>query len=381
MKLTYNLKSNPCPPLSLKYAKSQFSFHLADMDFEISDSIKVALKKRMEIPIFTYSLTPTEFFESIISWYNTKHHFKIKSNQIYRLTGVKNGIIACLNAFSQRNDFVLVLVPTYAGFFKVINDYERNVVKSKMIWNGYRFEVDFQDFDRKIKKYQPKIFILCSPDNPTGRVWSQSELDKIIKICNTYNVMIISDEIYMDIVHPSKKHLVASSLDEKIIVLSSCVKSFNIVGLPIAYAIIKNQKNYDKFASASEKMNMENNEGEIFGPIASAAAYNGSEIWLKDVSSYIFENYAFLVNFFEKHLPQIQPGELEGGFNVFCNYEKLKVSEQNFISKTVAVGLYFSMGSKFGLSEPWFRISIGCERKRLEKGLIKLASLFGMAKL
>lgn len=214
------------------------------MDFQTSPEIIEALNKAVSHGIYGYSESKEEYFDAVYNWYNDNFNWQVKKEWLIKTPGVVFAIALAINALTNEGDSVLIQNPVYYPFTEVIIDNNRKLVNNSLVRNGKKYEIDFEDFEKKIIENNVKLFILCSPHNPVGRVWKKWELEKIGDICLKHNVKIVSDEIHSDFVYPENKHIVFSSLDEKYqnitITCTAPTKTFNLAGLQISNIFIPN---------------------------------------------------------------------------------------------------------------------------------------------
>jgi cystathionine beta-lyase len=270
---------------------------VADMDFEIAKPIQKAIKSRQTHSIYGYPVVDDSFYEAIMDWHLRRYGTKIKKADIVPLNGVVSAIFASLIAFSTNNEKVALFSPVYGPFFSVPSSIGREIVDIKLASNIGGFEIDFELFESELQMYRPKILIFCHPHNPIGKVWGEFELGQISKICAKYECMIISDEIHADIVYGNKKHLPFYEIDSNAVSLFSPTKSFNLPGLNIAYAVIKNEKIKKQFERVAHAMHIA--LPNIFGIEALKSAYFEGDCWLDELLVKLQKNRDFIEGFFE----------------------------------------------------------------------------------
>lgn len=290
---------------SLKWDGYESVFHrddllplwVADMDFEVAPAIKKALKKRQSHAIYGYPVVDDGFYQAIIHWHKSRFCAKVSREEIAPLNGVVSAIFAALQAFSDNGDRVALLSPVYGPFFTVPTALERVVVEIALGVDEGGFFIDFDRFEAEISKHKPKVLIFCHPHNPIGKVWSKDDLARTADICAKHNCLIISDEIHADIIYEDKKHtpfyeIVSSNL----ISLFAPTKSFNLPGLNIAYAIIKDKNLKAKFEKTAHAMHI--TLPNTFGIEALKAAYFDGEKWLESLLLKLDKNRAIVDMFF-----------------------------------------------------------------------------------
>ena len=342
---------------------------VADMDFKSPEEV---LKKMEEISIngfFGYTFKNDNFYNSIINWIYRKHNWKIEKENIFTTHGVVNGLSAAINALTNENDKIIIQTPVYYPFFHVIENNKREIVRNPLIIENGEYKIDFDNLN-KIIDDKTKIFILCSPHNPVGRVWNKNELDQIADFVLKNNLILLSDEIHADLIFKTHKHIpianISKDIANKTITFMAPSKTFNLPGLETSFAIIENEEYIEKFNNTINAWSIGGNN--IYGIFATQTAYNHGGKWLKDVLDYIHENYIYLKEFFSKNMPQIETYPLEGTYLMWINCNKLNMSNEEldkFFIEEVKVGL--NPGHIFGEEGNGFqRINIACPRKNLE---------------
>ena len=349
---------------------------VADMDFRTSPKIIEALKKRVEHGIFGYVKVPESYYNSLIDWFLRKHNWQMQRENIIYTSGVVPAISAIIKAVTNPGDKVLIQSPVYNCFFSSIRNngclIEYNLLKNI----NNRYEIDYQDFEQKISDPKVKVFLLCNPHNPTGRVFSKEELTKMGEICLKHNVFVISDEIHCELTFPEKKYTPFASICEEFAqnsaVCTSPSKDFNIAGLQIA-----NISAPDK--NIRQKIDRAININEVcdvnpFGVEALQAAYNFGEDWLKQLNEYLYNNYLYLKQFFNTELPQFSVAESEGTYLAWIDCNSLKMSGEEICQNLYKEeNLLFNSGEMYGLGgEGFVRINFACPRFRLEDGLTRM---------
>lgn len=342
---------------------------VADMDFKSPEKV---LEKMEEISIngfFGYTFKNENFYNSIINWIYRKHNWKIEKENIFTTHGVVNGLSAAINTLTNENDKIIIQTPVYYPFFHVIENNRREILRNPLVIENGEYKIDFDNLN-KIIDDKTKIFILCSPHNPVGRVWNKSELDQIADFVLKNNLILLSDEIHADLIFKSHKHIpianISKDIANKTITFMAPSKTFNLPGLETSFAIIENEEYIEKFNNTINAWSIGGNN--IYGIFATQTAYNHGEEWLKDVLDYIHENYIYLKEFFSKNMPQIETYPLEGTYLMWINCNKLNMSNEEldkFFIEEVKVGL--NPGHIFGEEGNGFqRINIACPRKNLE---------------
>lgn len=353
---------------------------VADMDFKAAPCILDALKKRVDHGVFGYTIVPDSYYESIISWFERRHQWHIERDWIIYTSGVVPAISAIIKALTEPGDKVLVQTPVYNCFFSSIRNNGCTTAENALVRKGNSYEIDFDDFERQAADEKTKVFLLCNPHNPAGRVWTPEELSRMNDICLKHGVKVIADEIHCELVMPG--HLftpfaaVSKACQDNCITTNSPTKSFNIAGLQIANIITSNAEDRQKIDRAI-------NINEVcdvnpFGVIALQAAYNEGEDWIDQLNVYLWENYQALKTFFKDNLPLLEVIDLEGTYLVWVNVRATGMTGNELTEKLLKEGKVFvNRGSMYGKTtgEDYIRINIAMPRSLMLEGLKRMKSV------
>lgn len=353
---------------------------VADMDFKAAPCILKALKKRIEHGVFGYTIVPDSYYESIISWFDRRHQWHIKRDWIIYTSGVVPAISAIIKALTEPGDKVLVQTPVYNCFFSSIRNNGCTTAENALVRKGNSYEIDFDDFERQAADEKTKVFLLCNPHNPAGRVWKPEELSRMNDICLRHSVKVIADEIHCELVMPGHEFTpfaaVSKACHDNCITTNSPTKSFNIAGLQIANIITSNAEDWQKIDRAI-------NINEVcdvnpFGVIALQAAYNEGEDWIEQLNVYLWENYLTLKAFFRDDLPQLEVIDLEGTYLVWVNVRATGMSGNELTDKLLKEGKVFvNRGTMYGetAGKEYIRINIAMPRSLMLEGLKRMKSV------
>jgi hemolysin len=351
---------------------------VADMDFRTPPFIIDSVKKRIECEIFGYTEKPNTWYQSIINWQKKRHQLAITKEMISFIPGVVPAIVMAIEAFTKVGEQVLIQPPVYYPFAAAIRNTGRKVITNPLLLGNLQYYIDFDDFEKKVKTC--KLFILCNPHNPGGRVWSKEELEKLAAICLKYQVLMISDEIHADLTLPSYKHISLASLSEEIamntVTFSSASKTFNMAGLASAYAIIPNPQVRQKFLDKTVGYML--TDGNIFAFQTTVAAYEQGEEWLNQLLAYVQGNIDFLTQYIDQHLPKVKYLVPQASYLVFLDFRALGLSQKELVSFcTNKAHLALVDGSVFGEEGKGFmRINLASPRSVIEKALEQLKEAF-----
>ena len=353
---------------------------VADMDFKAAPCILEALKKRVDHGVFGYTMVPDSYYESIISWFERRHQWHIERDWISYTSGVVPAISAIIKALTEPGDKVLVQTPVYNCFFSSIRNNGCTTAENALVRKGNSYEIDFDDFERQAADEKTKVFLLCNPHNPAGRVWTPEELSRMNDICLRHGVKVIADEIHCELVMPGHVFTpfaaVSKACQDNCITTNSPTKSFNIAGLQIANIITNNAEDRQKIDRAI-------NINEVcdvnpFGVIALQAAYNEGEDWIDQLNVYIWENYQALKIFFKDNLPQLEVINLEGTYLVWVNVRATGMTGDELTEKLLKEGKVFvNRGTMYGKTtgEDYIRINIAMPRSLMLEGLKRMKNV------
>lgn len=363
------------------YIKDRFGkenllpFTISDMDLESPEEIISALMERINHRIFGYSRWNHDDFKKAVNyWYKKRFNFDIDVDWLVYSPSVIYSVSRFIELKSQKGDGVLVNTPAYDGFFKVIEANERKIVSSPLVLKDGRYEIDFEDFEEKCKN--AKIFLFCSPHNPTGRVWSAQELKKIIALCKKYNLFIISDEIHMDIVYDAH-HTPILDIDdeykENIVLCTSASKTFNIPALVGSYLFIPGEKDREDFLKILKNRDALSSP-PILSIIATITAYNKCEYWVDELVKYTRKNIEYVVSYLKKHIPQLKCALPDGSYFAWIDFSGLNISSEEFQKYLIDIGKVAIMpGLTYGEEGRYFlRLNVGCSIKKVKDGLERL---------
>ena len=351
---------------------------VADMDFETAPSVQQALLKRMQHGCFGYTLVPESYYNATIQWFQHRHGWSIERPSFIYTSGVVPAISAIIKAVTSPGDKVLVQTPVYNCFFSSIRNNGCTLAENPLKMEGNRYEVDWQDFEAKCADPSVKVFLVCNPHNPAGRVWTCQELVQMGNICLKHGVFVISDEIHCEFVMPGHTYTPFASISEDFAmncaVCLSPSKAFNIAGLQIANIIVKNEKvrkRVDKAININEVCDV-----NPFGVIALQAAYSAEgEEWLNQLCHYISDNYLMACQLFTEALPQCPVTTLEGTYLMWVDIRATgKTSRQVTDHLLRKAKVYVNCGTMYGeaTGEGYIRINLATRRNLLEEGIMRI---------
>ncbi len=351
---------------------------VADMDFQCCPEVLDALSKKVQYGVLGYTKNDSEYFEAIRDWHSKHFHVTLEEDWLIPTPGVVFALATAVKTITKENDYVIVTNPVYYPFTEIVVDNKRKIIDSPLILNQGHYEIDFEDFEHKIKKYQVKLFLLCSPHNPVGRVWSYEELEKIIEICKKYDVFIVSDEIHSDFIWKGVHTCLLKYEDylDKMIVCTSPSKTFNLAGLQVSNIFIPNKTIREKFQL--ELWNTGYSLINVMGLVACEAAYTKGEIWLQEVKNYLQDNIDYVGCFVKEKLPKIKLIYPEGTYLLWLDFRQLNLDDERIEDIMIhEAKIWLDSGKVFGESGKGFqRINIALPRKKLEMALKRIEKAF-----
>lgn len=347
---------------------------VADMDFRTAQPIIDACKAKAEEGIWGYTTRPDSYFEAVQQWEQRRKGWTPDTALMSWSLGVVPALSSIVKLFSADGDKVLIQTPVYSEFYDVAETWGREVVENPLVEDNGKWSVDFDDFAEKVK--QCKIFLLCNPQNPVGRVWEPEELRKMAELCLQSGTLLVSDEIHSDLIFHGKRHTPMASLSPEIasntITCLSATKTFNLAGLQASTTIFPNKDMKRVFEEFWSRMDISRNNA--FSSVAMEAAYREGEEWLEQLLPYISGNFDYIRDFCEKNIPQIRPNLPDATYLMWLDCRELGMTNEElrdfFIHKA---GLGLNEGYTFGRSLTGFmRLNAACPRSTLEKAMGQL---------
>ncbi len=353
------------------------SMWIADMDFAVCPEIIDALKERISHPIYGYSCPSPDYWQSIINWLDSRHNFKVTTEELTYIPGVVKGIAFAVNYFTSRGDKIVIQPPVYHPFKMVIEGNERIAVNNPLIETNDGYEMDLEHLERLIKEEKPKMLILCNPHNPAGIQWSRETLQRLATLCRQNNVIVISDEIHGDLVLYGKHHYPFATVSDDAAAISVTLgapsKTFNIPGLVSSWVVVKNPElrvPFYNWLSTNEF-----NASTFVATIATEAAYTRGGEWLAEATKYLEENIETVINYCAEEIPSIKPMRPQASFLIWLDCRALRLSQPELVDLFVKkAGLALNDGTMFGSEGSGFmRLNVASPRQFLIEALDRLA--------
>lgn len=357
---------------------------VADMDFETFPGITEALQRRVAHGIFGYTRVPEAYYEAVCRWFGKRHGWHINREDIIYTSGVVPAVSAVIKALTLPGDQVIVQGPVYNCFFSSIRNNGCEMVSNSLIYNKeeLRYEIDFDDLERKLKHERARLMLLCNPHNPGGRVWTRDELTRVAELCRKYGVRVVSDEIHCELTLYDNEYVPFGSLPDELsrgsITCCSPSKAFNTAGLQIANIVCRD-------AEVRNRIDRAININEVcdvnpFGVIAMQAAYSdeGYE-WLTQLRKYISANYDLLLELFARELPKCKVMRMEGTYLAWIDCSELHISSDEIEEMLMHENkVWVNAGSMYGAEGAAFiRINMACTSELLNEGITRIVNGLG----
>lgn len=349
---------------------------VADMDFPAPDCVRNALAEAVAHNIYGYSDTKADYAEAVIGWFARRFSLELKAEWLVKTPGVVFALAMAVRALTEPGEGVLIQPPVYYPFFEVIRDNDRQVVESELVYENGHYRIDFEDFEEKIAAHNVRLFLLCSPHNPVGRVWTAEELARIGKICERYGVMVVSDEIHCDFAFEAHPHIpflkACPGLAERTVLCTAPSKSFNLAGLQVSNIFIPGAAMRAKIKKEIGRSGY--SQLNKLGLIACKAAYTGGEAWLDALKGYLQENLSYLRTYLQEQLPQVKLVEPEGTYFAWLDFRALGLGKTELNDLIInQAKLWLDAGHIFGTNSIQFqRIVLACPRSTLAQALEQL---------
>ncbi|MBD0832772.1 MalY/PatB family protein [Aestuariibaculum sediminum] len=363
------VKNNP------KYLKSMFGtaelqpFWIADMDFKVASAITESQTDIVERGIYAYEDITPMVTKAISDWNFRRHNLKLNPEYFIQVNGVLTAIAILLRTLSEEGDGVMIQTPVYHQFFSVIKGANRKIIDNPLKFENSRYTFDFEQMENQLKSESTKIILLCNPHNPVGRVWHQKELETLIKLANQYQVTIVSDEVHSEIVYSNSKFnsiLSFSNTENHIAILGSPAKTFGMQSNANGYIYVQNKELFEKNYNLVTSMYL--HHGGALTAYGTLAAYTKGEVWVNELVMYLEETVNWIDNFLINDLPQITMIKPEGTYQVWLDFSKLKISEdelKELMFKNAKLGLApgYWFGDQYNL---FMRMNIASPKQKIE---------------
>ncbi|MDR0812460.1 MAG: pyridoxal phosphate-dependent aminotransferase [Oscillospiraceae bacterium] len=349
---------------------------VADMDFPTAPEILEELQKTVAHGIFGYTEAKSDYYEAVSRWFSERYGFTAERPAIVKSPGVVFALAQTVRAFTREGDAVLIQPPVYYPFFEVVRDNNRKLIEAPLVYSGGAYSIDFAEFERKITENAVKLFLLCSPHNPVGRVWTEGELRQLSDICKRHNVIVVSDEIHCDFTFGDTRHICFGTIDDDAVIATAPSKTFNLAGLQVSNIFIKNADLRRKFRDELDRSGY--SQLNTVGLAACRAAYEKGGEWLSALLSYLKGNIDYAESFIAARLPKLTLVHPEGTYLLWLDFSRLGLTQDELDARIVqGAKLWLDSGPMFGETGAGFqRINAACPRSVLNDALIRLEKEF-----
>ena len=348
---------------------------VADMDFQAPECVGKALQEYAKKGVFGYYKVPESFFEAFINWEKERHGYHVEKEWIRFAPGVVPALFWLVQCFTEKEDSVMISTPAYPPFFHCIEDNGRKVTDVPLKCTDGHYEMDYDKMEKIMREEQVKMYILCSPHNPIGRVWKEEELRRLISLCEKYHVLLVADEIHQDIILKGNRQIPAGSIGQytdKIIALTAASKTFNLADCQNAFILLADEKLREEFDDFAEKIHVM--QGSGFGYIAVQNAYEGGLDWLNGVLKIIEENYVYARHFIERELPEAVVSELQGTYLMWIDLKPYLQDKDVVQTLQEKCHLAIDYGDWFG-GEDWkyyIRVNLATKTENIAQAMENL---------
>ncbi|MCL2403986.1 MAG: pyridoxal phosphate-dependent aminotransferase [Defluviitaleaceae bacterium] len=357
--------------------KDALPLWVADMDFRIPPEVMAAIQKVADHGIYGYAESKDDYFNAVASWFASIHDYHVKSDWMVKVPGVVFALGMAIKGLTAPGDAIVIQKPLYYPIENTIVANGRITVDNPLVYSQGRYTLDLEDFERKIVDNNAKMFILCNPHNPVGRVWTRDELLCMGRICQKHNCIVVSDEIHCDLVFDGHKHLVFSTICDTFadfsVICTAPSKTFNLAGLQNANIFISNKGlrarfKHEIWASGYAQLN-------VMGMEACKAAYIHGRQWLTELMQYLANNAAYVCDTVAVNLPKIKPIALEGTYLQWLDFNALGLSHDELEDRLNRANVWLSSGTAFGAAGAgFFRVNLACPRSTLEVAMQRVVS-------
>jgi cystathionine beta-lyase len=367
-------------PEDIKHAKIEgiddlIPMWVADMDFKCPDEVIEALSEQAQIGVFGYPEADESYDKALTGWYKRRYGWDVDPKTVLKLPGVVLGIYDSIMALTKEGDSILIFEPLYGPIGRAVKGSCRNLVVSDLVMNDSHYEIDFDDFEKKVRENDVKMLIFCNPHNPAGRVWTREELLKVGDICLKNHMVIVCDEIHADFVYSGHKHIPFASLSEEIkkitVACTSATKSFNIAGIQAANIVIADdsmRRAVDRYSLTTGAYGL-----NIMGLVATRAAYTYGDKWMDELISYLEGN----IELVKSRLAgtKLKVTDIEGTYLMWIDASALGMEDPSKFFLDNA-HIKFSEGTFFSNKAGQFiRMNVACPRSIVNEALDRILAI------
>ena len=364
-------KNTDCVKWDLRSDDEVLPLWVADMDFKVMPEIQQAIKDRAAHPIYGYTYESDEYYASIINWLKNRHGIEVTKEDLLVIPGVIPGIVNAIHAYTKPEEAIIIQTPVYPPFFHSIEQTKRKLIENPLVEKDGTYRLNFEDFEQKIIENNVKMFILCNPHNPVSRVWTKEELEKLCTICVKHEVMVLSDEIHSDFIQPGYKYTCCLNAmpegNNNCLVSFSATKTFNLAGLQNATMVIKDanlRKAYQDKLKENGVMG-----GNIFGVVATKAAYENGSAWVDELNKYIGKNYEYFKQQLNSEVPSAIISPLEGTYLAWVNLNNAVKDPKNAAKDLLKQAkVWYNDGGDYGMKGTgYIRVNLASPKSMIEE--------------
>ncbi|WP_027137385.1 MalY/PatB family protein [Gaetbulibacter saemankumensis] len=348
---------------------------IADMDFKVAPAITQGLQEIVNRGVYAYEDISPEVKQAIANWNLRRHGLDLDSKCFIQVNGVLTAIAVLLRVLTREGDGVMIQTPVYHQFYTAIKTANRTVVENPLKIENGSYVFDFEDIEQQLKLGKTKLILLCNPHNPVGRVWNRDELQKFIDLANTYNVIIVSDEVHSEIVYSNFKFnsiLSFPNTENHIAVLGSPAKTFGMQSIANGYIYLNNKERFNQVNNLVTSMYL--HQGGALSAYAILAAYTRGEDWVNELVAYLEKTVNWIQEFLNTELPTVKMVKPEGTYQVWLDFSALKLSEselKQLVFKEAKLGL--APGKLFGADyQLYMRMNIASPLSKIKTAFKQL---------
>jgi len=347
---------------------------IADMDFQAPDILLKKLHETVDIGVFGYTYVYNDFFDSIRNYYLKHHHAKISDSWVTLCYGTVSTLHYTVQAFCREGDRIILQTPVYSPFQSAAKSQGVSCITNPLIIQDNRYMIDFTHFEYQLKTQRPKLYLMCSPHNPSGRIWNVEELERVFALCKKYNTIVVADEVHSGMIYEGPYTSISELGDcfDQAILLSSPNKKYNLGGLKTSFSIIKNEQIRNQFRSQLKKNSI--TSPNVFGILALTACMDEGDAWSEECMRYIYKNYQFAIDYIKNHLPMLSYMNMESSYLMWLDIRKTNKSSDRFTSELARnYGVLLESGSHFVENgEGFIRINLGTQYANVKECFLRI---------
>ena len=351
---------------------------IADMDFKIPVEMEKAFHEAVTRGVFGYTYCYKEFYNAVIEWQCSMHDVMVMKDWITLSYGTVSTVHYAIQAFCKSGDYVLMNTPAYDPFDSAAKKQGVNRIYNSLIITDHRYYIDFQTLESQLKEFKPKLYLFCSPHNPSGRIWSMQEMGEVAMLCKENNTLLIVDEVHGEHIHYGEFHsaLKLKEYEDNLILLTSPNKGFNLGGLKTSYSIIPNKDIRARFRKKLEQNSI--TSPNVFGIIGLICAYTKCKPWLDELNAYVKENYELFVSYIEKKIPMFKVMKMESSYLVWVDIRETKLTSTQVTHLLASkAGVLVENGAHFVKNgEGYIRFNLGTQKSNILEALERIEEIF-----